>query len=348
VLMGLGYSLSRWSAAHLYRLGLTGRLSAAAAHARPAAFPVLTYHRVNDDRDPFFEATPIAVFEAQMAYLAQTSRVLTVEDLVDRSRRGDLPRNAIAITFDDGYRDNLLNAAPILHVHGLPATIFIATGAVGTGHLLWFDRLALAFRDTKRDEMTTRWSGTARLGTRTQRLAALNDALHFLKSVSDTERRRIVDDLLDQLGPVDEGSLEDIMLDWGGVAALRGLGFNVGAHTVDHPILSRMDVRDAELQIVESRRAIESMCGVAPASFAYPNGSAADYNSDTVELVRRAGFTCAVTTRVGLNTTHSAPYELRRGGPWAPEISTFALQLACMHFTAAREDATDHRSGSAQ
>ena len=61
----------------------------------------------------------------------------------------ELPRNALAITFDDGYRDNLTHAAPILARHGLPATIFLATGFIGTAEVPWFDRLAQRFKKTR-------------------------------------------------------------------------------------------------------------------------------------------------------------------------------------------------------
>src|SRR4029453_5628865 len=81
-------------------------LAAKYGRGRPAA-QILTYHRVNDDGDPFFPAGPTRIFAHHMAYIAETCRVLTVEDLVERMGRGELPRDAIAITFDDGYRDTL-------------------------------------------------------------------------------------------------------------------------------------------------------------------------------------------------------------------------------------------------
>ena len=103
-------------------------------------FPILTFHRVNDDDDPFLPSMPTAVFAARMAHIARHYRVLAVEDLVERVRQGTAPRNALALTFDDGYRDNLSHAAPILAQHGLPATIFLATGYIGTPDVPWFDR----------------------------------------------------------------------------------------------------------------------------------------------------------------------------------------------------------------
>jgi peptidoglycan/xylan/chitin deacetylase (PgdA/CDA1 family) len=328
--MRLRPSLIRWAAAGLYGAGLTRPLSVVLAYAGRASFPVFTYHRVNDDDDPFFPATPIRVFEQRMAYLARTCTVFTVEALVRRMRRGSVPRNAVAVTFDDGYRDNLTNAAPILSRYALPATIFLATDAIGTGRALWFDRLALAFRDTSLEVVLAPWREPLETSTRTQRLAALDRSLGVLKGMEDQQRRRAVDELLNRLGLVDESPLRRVMLSWDEVHALRGIGFSIGAHTVDHPILSRTQDAAARAQIVESRHAIERMCGEAPQAFAYPNGSADDYNSDVVRLVREAGFTCALTTRFGVNMATTSPWELRRGGPWETEMPTFALKLAQM------------------
>src|SRR5262245_26107980 len=97
-------SLARLAAQIVYRAPFARtRVTLEGYARRGAAFPILTYHRVNDANDPFFPSLPCAVFERQMAYLAQSYRVLTVEELVDRMQRGTVPRNALAITFDDGY-----------------------------------------------------------------------------------------------------------------------------------------------------------------------------------------------------------------------------------------------------
>ena len=73
---------------------------------------------------------------------------------------------------------------------------------------------------------------------------------------------------------------------------------------------------------------IKSACSFAPRAFAYPNGRPEDYTDAVQRLLGEAGFTCAVTTRFGLNTCGTPPYELRRGGPWEHDLATFALKLA--------------------
>ena len=139
--------------------------------------------------------------------------------------------------------------------------------------------------------------------------------------------------LLETLGVTDQRGFKDLMLSWDDVHAIRGLGFTIGAHTVNHPILSRVSMERASKEIRGSRAMIESVCGDAPRAFAYPNGRLEDYSEPIVRLVRDAGFTCAVTTRFGVNTPGTSPYELRRGGPWEADLPSFALKLAWYRMT---------------
>ena len=317
------------AAAGLFRTGLIRPLSFAAGYtSREAAFMIMTYHRVNDEMDPFSAAVPTQVFEQHMTYLARTHTVLTVEELAERMRRGRLPRNAVAITFDDGYRDTLTHAAPILARHGLPATVFLATGFIGTGEVPWFHRVISAFKRTTLLSFAAPWSGRLSLSDQSGRFLAIERTLRHLKDLPEDRSRAQLDSLLEELNVTDQLDSKDLMLNWDDVQALTGLGFSIGAHTVSHPILSRVDRDRAWSEIHESRAMIESTCGRNPQAFAYPNGGDDDYTKAVIGLVRQAGFTCAVTTRFGLNTLATSPYELRRGGPWEYHLPTFALKLA--------------------
>jgi peptidoglycan/xylan/chitin deacetylase (PgdA/CDA1 family) len=318
----------------LYRAGLTGALSAASGYLRrDPAFSVFTYHRVNDNRDPFFPALSTQVFERQMQYIARHYVVLPVEDLVERMALGSVPRNAVAITFDDGYRDNLTHAAPILARYHLPATIFLATGFIATGEVPWYDRLATAVKLSARAHVALSSGDDLSLETEAARVAALGRSQAYFKSRPEPVFKDELEACLDRLGGADRPSAKNAMLSWDDVHALRGLGFRVGAHTVNHPILSRVSLERARAEIIDSQRAIRAACGVTARAFAYPNGGAADYTPAVVELVREAGFTCAVTTRFGVNTARTSPWELRRGQPWEEHLPSFAVKLAWYRLT---------------
>jgi peptidoglycan/xylan/chitin deacetylase (PgdA/CDA1 family) len=328
-------TLVRTIANALYRAGLTGALSASSGYLRrAAAFSVFTYHRVNDHGDPFFGALPTDVFDRQMRLIARHYVVLPVEELVGRLRAGTVPRNALAITFDDGYRDVLTHAAPILARYHLPATVFLATGFIGTGEIPWYDRLADALKATSALRVSMPFSEEVLpLETRQARLHALATLQAHLKGLPDVDFRKALDTLLESLGKGDHDREKNAFLRWDEVQALRGLGFRIGAHTVSHPILSRLSLDQARTEVIESKRAIEARCGIVPRAFAYPNGGEADYTPEVIELVRSAGFECAVTTRFGLNTARTSPWELRRGQPWEHHLPTFATKLAWYRMT---------------
>jgi peptidoglycan/xylan/chitin deacetylase (PgdA/CDA1 family) len=159
-------------------------------------------------------------------------------------------------------------------------------------------------------------------------VAAVERTLAHFKELAADEFRRRLDELLSALAFDDRTWCRGWMLGWDDVHALTGLGFSIGAHTVHHPILSRLSVEHARHEIAGSREMIESACGFTPKAFAYPNGKPEDYSDGVQRLVREAGFTCAVTTRFGLNTRQTPLYELRRGGPWEHDVDTFALKLS--------------------
>jgi peptidoglycan/xylan/chitin deacetylase (PgdA/CDA1 family) len=207
------------------------------------------------------------------------------------------------------------------------------TGAIATGEPLWFDRLAAAFKQAGTPAWRAPWGESLPLETPVQRLAALAETLEHFKRLVNAERRRSVEQTILTLGPGDERPLKGLMLNWDDVQGLMGLGVTIGAHTVSHPILSRLTDEEARVEVFDSRRMIEAACGRAPRAFAYPNGRPEDYSPAIQTLVREAGFTCAVTTTFGVNTMSTPPYELRRGGPWEPHLPTFTLKLAGYRLT---------------
>jgi hypothetical protein len=139
---------------------------------------------VNDDAHPFFTGTPVVLFRRQMELLRHYFTVLPLEDLAERARRRELPDNGVAITFDDGYRDNYTHAFSVLRELGLPATIFLTTEALDANALLWHDRVFDAFHRTRKTEAR----------------ASLEAELARLRRSSPEERDARIDALLEELG----------------------------------------------------------------------------------------------------------------------------------------------------
>jgi peptidoglycan/xylan/chitin deacetylase (PgdA/CDA1 family) len=171
------------------------------------------------------------------------------------------------------------------------------------------------------------------LTTVDERQQALTAAQKYFKALPYRDHQPHLERVLSSLEPIVPEPPKRFMLSWDEVHALRGLGFSIGAHTETHPILSRLDPEHARREIHGSKRAIERALGRPVTTFAYPNGGVDDYTEATVRLVSEAGFSCAVTTRRGLNTRATPPLELRRGGAWDMHLPTYALQTAYYQLT---------------
>jgi peptidoglycan/xylan/chitin deacetylase (PgdA/CDA1 family) len=286
---------------------------------------VLAYHRVlpRQDVDRFpYDIELVSAwedeFDWQIGHLARHYAVITPGELARLTDAGKpLPRNAVMITFDDGYRDNHDIAFPILRRHGVPATMFVTTGYLDTPDLYWFDKLSFAIKTSTILQLTLPDNSTLALGSDIPaRQRAGDAALRSLKSVGDQQRRDTVKNWLGQLGfatPWVDGSLHGSM-GWAEVKALADNGMEIGSHSVSHPVLSTV-ADDAELrsEIVDSKRAIEAHTGRAVTALAYPVGGPKAYNERVMQMVREAGYRYAFTYSAGLNRPQTMnPFALKR------------------------------------
>jgi peptidoglycan/xylan/chitin deacetylase (PgdA/CDA1 family) len=295
---------------------------------RTGNLQILIYHRVNDEKDPFFPGVPLRVFQAQMEYLAYNYCTLDLEEAVERLRRRDIPDNAIVITFDDGYRDNYTNAFPVLKSLSLPATVFLAVDAIGSRRVLWHDRVFSAFRETRVSVLKGFDSfNEYPLNTVAERLLAQEKALNFIRSLDEELRISAINSLIGKLEVPDRKEVAGLMLSWKEVKAMHDGGISFGSHTVTHPILSKLPLERIREEIERARQLIEEKLGARVRTFAYPNGRRSDFNEITKRVLRESGHVCALTTNFGTNECDQDVFELRRATPWDYHVKMFCLRL---------------------
>jgi len=206
----------------------------------------------------------------------------------------------IALTFDDGYRDNLTNALPILRKHGISATIYVPSGVPDRSFDPWWLRLEEAV--LARAELKLDWPGLPlRIPTATfaEKAAAYALLTHYVHC-DITKNRAIAALLLPKTDVSDESLVEDHFLGW---SELRELACDplvtIGAHTVSHPALSSLEEAQALDEMTRGRDRLVSELDIAVEHFAYPYGTSADCGAREISLARRAGFGTAVTLRSG-------------------------------------------------
>lgn len=309
-------------------------LKSALAMASPAGgrarLSVLIFHRVLHVPDVLFpgEVDGLA-FDRLCGWLRDWFQVLPLDEAVTRLREGTLPARAAAITFDDGYADNLTVAAPILARHGLPATLFVATGFLDGG-CMWNDRLIESVRMTRHSVLDFGRCGLDQLGemqlqSGAQRRMAIDRLIGAIKYLLPEERLRVADQVAEVAGVTARPKL---MLSTDQLRRWRHAGFQVGAHTINHPILRVLPHDEVRRELVGSRDRLQDLLQQPIDLFAYPNGQPdVDYDDTVVRAVAAAGFTAAFTTAWGACTRADDRFQLPRFTPWDRGRMRFALRL---------------------
>lgn len=279
-----------------------GRAMAGALRRRSPRGLVLLYHRIaGPRRDPQMLDVSALNFDEQLGILARTTTPLPLDEFESLRRSGNLPERAVAVTFDDGYADNLHAAAPALVRHGIPATVFITTGMIGSEREFWWDdaeRIAfdapLAGDDpaSRQREYVSLVSALHPLPTavRQQRLAALRGPASVPEKGRESHRALTPDELR---------------------ALAARPQISIGAHTITHPSLARLSVDDQTREMAGSAAWLERELGTRVRALAYPFGTPGDVSRDTV---RAAADVCdyAMATDSGAAWRWSPRWRLPR------------------------------------
>jgi peptidoglycan/xylan/chitin deacetylase (PgdA/CDA1 family) len=287
---------------------------------------VLIYHRVLAAHDPLLPDEPdAATFAAQMDLLARLFNVIPFGEAMERLASGSLPPRAVAITFDDGYANNLEVAAPILRARGLAATFFVTTGFIDGGQM-WNDLAIEAVRHAPFDfDLESLGLGRYAFAGTAERRKAVDELLPKLKYLEPAERLSKVQEVAARAGVPARTRL---MMTESQLRELAACGMEIGAHCVTHPILARVPAETARREIVESKSRLESVLGSRVRSFAYPNGRPGkDYTREHVAMVRDAGFSAAVSTAWGAAAHGTDLYQVPRVAPWDRSAVKYGLRM---------------------
>ncbi len=319
-----------------------------------ASSGILMYHRVAEEtHDPWDLCVSPRTFAEQMAALAKLAECVDLLELgrPELARRSDRVR--IALTFDDGYRDNLSQALPILERHRIPATVFIVSGAIGRGREFWWDalercllrpkslpeRLELDVAGlrgewrlgiTQESDPAWRADGDTPGGPRERLFLELWNALVLL----ETERQEAVLAALMDWASVDpDGSAPDrrpLAAAELGELAKHPL-IRIGCHTKNHRSLSDLPVLEVEREIAEAQRALEAVVKRPLRVFSYPYGRV---DEAAEQVVRRAGFALACSSRPSPVTPLASRWRLprlqvteRSGDRFASQLSAYLPKL---------------------
>lgn len=279
-------------------------------------FPVivLIYHRVTTlSSDPQLLAVTPDNFREQMRFLKENLPVLRFED--DWS---DVKEPSVAITFDDGYADNALEALPILEEVGVPATFFVSTGTIGANREFWWDELERIllgewsfppFFSLKDGRFGGEWQTAA-----TSDRYAMYKGIHpIMKKVDYSIREEWLKQLRSWVNINEAGRKTHLPMT---IDELRLLGrskwVTIGAHTVNHVPLSVLSYDRQREEIMDSKEQLEKWTGNEITVFSYPFGTKSDYDKYSIEICKKAGFTRIAANFPGQAHRWTGPYEVPR------------------------------------
>lgn len=283
---------------------------------------ILAYHRIlnMDNKEEFrFDRNLISAsteqFDRQIRFVSRHYHPITFNDLID-SLNGikKLPANPVIVSFDDGFDDNYRNAFPILKKYSVPATIFLATNYIGKPMTFWFDRVVYNLRNAEELDLSS-YKGPNIRNFAQDPEKNITTVLKFLKKIPDSQRIEILDTIENRYGDEypEHGFKDSRPMTWDQVREMANSGIEFGSHTLSHPILSKLDDRQLESELSDSRRIIEDQINQSCQVIAYPVGGREEYDQRTREGARKAGYSLGISYQTGTNIVGAMEnYDIRR------------------------------------
>jgi peptidoglycan/xylan/chitin deacetylase (PgdA/CDA1 family) len=247
-------------------------------------------------------------------FLARGWRFVSVDEIAAAPRNGAVERR-IAVTLDDGYRDNLEHAWPVFRRHNVPFTVYACPGFSNRTSELWWEALERIIAGA--DEIGLPGEGPAKLlpaRTVAEKNGAFRAWTAWLTTEADEARQRVAIRAISDKYGLDLADLaEELVMDWDDLRRIAGDPLcTIGAHTMTHPALARLPEEEAFREMRDSADRIEREIGKRPTSIAFPYGYPAAATAREAELADKAGFAASFTTQPGFIRSRGARHGLPR------------------------------------
>ncbi|MCA9731251.1 MAG: polysaccharide deacetylase family protein [Deferribacteres bacterium] len=286
---------------------------------------ILTYHGVLETGSENYvnrNCVSREMFDRQISWVKKKCTPVSLSDMVQMvSGKKKMPPNAVAITFDDGFRNNYRVAFPVLKKHDVPATIFITTDFIGSkGEKLWTERIdSIIYSATIRRLRLPTENGEDLfdISTPENKIQSSDKIRKYLKSKSRDEREQHIMELERQIEGmrsfIDEMDERYDFLDWDEVSQMVESGLiEIGSHTCSHSILSTLTEEEVHSELLNSKMAIEAQLNKPCTLFSYPNGTPSDFTHRDKKVLQKLGYETALSQIDGLNGVGEDIYALKR------------------------------------
>lgn len=247
------------------------------------------------------------LFEDQISFIKKNCCILSMDDVVEIYNSGKIwPKNSVAITFDDGFQNNYLNAVPILDMFDVPATFYICAGMINTNLMFWVDIIEDCINRTKIKILKTSINGLTlfKLKSLEDKIHAIDEIKRYCKSSSSDKKRIIIEELIDEtsIKPSVEASTDYKMMTW---EELRNLNknrlFTVGGHTLYHDIMTSLNIDKVKEDTDATLALIDFNLNQKTFHYSYPEGQSNHYNKDIISILINKGIVCSPSAIDGFN-----------------------------------------------
>ena len=257
-------------------------------------------------------------FTSYISALSQHGTPISMDQILDHHQRAKaLPPRSFAITFDDGFENNLEVAAPILTDYGVPATIYVSSGFIEQNSMSWVDRIECAVELTECTEYFSPWlRSKMSLRTTPERISLLNAVRKYVKNTSSCNPHLFADEIMAELGisPITTSTDPlDQKLTWGQVQSLHEHElFTIGGHSHTHSILSFLSPPELAIELDTSIHLMQARTDITPIHYSYPEGLSHCYSETVIDELKARGILCCPTAIDGVNHVQDDLFHLRR------------------------------------
>lgn len=279
------------------------------------------FHRVSPERDILWDPMSVELFEKCIKYISEKYSIITVEDFLS-NKLNHSDKKYATISFDDGYKDNIIFALPILSKYNVKASFYVVTDCIENNTPTWTHILEYLFQNSSKTEISIDFNflpnnlRIKELQTFKEKIVYVKQLKPFLKKVSHEQRNLVLNRVIDSF---DDVKLPLLMMSWDDLKHLMSLGHNIGSHTVSHYMLGTMtNEQDVRNELQNSFNKIVEKLGVAPLTISYPVGS---YNVTTIKLSKETGYKIGLAVKQELyNPNTDSMFEIPRielyNEPW--------------------------------
>lgn len=276
-------------------------------------FIILSFHRIVDNssnginlQSPLINAST-EEFEREIIFLKKHFNIISFDYLLYcLGNRNPLPPQSLLITFDDGYKDNYLNAFPIVKKYSIPIIIFVSTNPILNLEPFWQDKVVYLSHIAHKQNITLGGLGRFRLSLKKKSGANnIAEIIEKLLTLNDADRKQIIEKLIIDLNiNLNKEDFAKLYLSENDIYEMSKEGITFGAHTCSHPDLNKIELEKARSEIVDSKMKLEGIIKSKVKYFAYP-GDARGFNKNIVSLVKECGFQAAVMAGERINSLNN-------------------------------------------